>query len=110
MLAPSDRSTRNSCWPVLGYGRWFGDRNDTFHAGARTAWDAFTLFHADATFATIAAHLETSVRTILGQPRFVGRRVDVRAAYDPGVDEGEAGERTLRRHLPTAPGRSGPGR
>jgi hypothetical protein len=52
--------------PDLDIGRWFGDRNHTFHAGAGTAWDAFMLFDTDATFDTLAAHLETSGRTIIG--------------------------------------------
>ncbi len=46
-------------------GEWFGGRNDTFHAGAGVAWDAFMLFDADATFATISEHLQTSGRTII---------------------------------------------
>ena len=52
--------------PDLEIGRWFGDRNHTFHAGAGLAWDAFMLFDTDATFATIGEHLQTSGRTIIG--------------------------------------------
>jgi hypothetical protein len=51
--------------PDVDIGRWFGDRNRTFHAGAGVAWDAFMLFDADATFATLGEHLQTSGRTII---------------------------------------------
>jgi hypothetical protein len=37
----------------IDVGRWFGDRNRTFHAGAGVSWDAFMLFDADVTFATL---------------------------------------------------------
>jgi hypothetical protein len=51
--------------PDLDIGRWFGDRDDTFHAGPGIAWDAFLLFDADATFATLTEHLQASGRTII---------------------------------------------
>jgi hypothetical protein len=51
--------------PDLEIGRWFGDRNSTFHVGSGLAWDAFLLFDADAAFATAGDHLETSGRTII---------------------------------------------
>ena len=51
--------------PDLEIGRWFGDRNHTFHAGSGLAWDAFMLFDADATFATGGEHLQSSGRTII---------------------------------------------
>jgi len=51
--------------PDVDIGRWFGDRDHTFHAGSGVAWDAFLLFDADATFATLADHLATSGRTII---------------------------------------------
>jgi hypothetical protein len=47
-------------------GRWFGDRDGIFHAGAGLAWDAFMLFDPEATFATAGDHLETSGGTIIG--------------------------------------------
>jgi hypothetical protein len=51
--------------PDLDIGVWFGDRNHTFHAGAGTAWHAFMVFDADATFATLGEHLQTSGTTII---------------------------------------------
>ena len=53
--------------PDLEIGQWFGDRNHTFHAGSGLAWDAFMLFDADATFATLGEHLQTSGRTIIAE-------------------------------------------
>ena len=51
--------------PDLEIGRWFGDRDHTFHAGAGLAWDAFMLFDADATFVMSGEHLQASGRTII---------------------------------------------
>jgi hypothetical protein len=51
--------------PDVDIGRWFGDRNRSLHAGSGVAWDAFMLFDADATFATLPDHLLTSGRTII---------------------------------------------
>ena len=48
-------------------GQWFGARNRTLHAGSGLAWDAFMLFDHEATFATLADHLEAHGRTIIAK-------------------------------------------
>ena len=49
----------------IAIGQWFGARNSSLHAGGGLAWDAFMLFDKDATFATLADHLEAHGRTII---------------------------------------------
>jgi hypothetical protein len=49
----------------VAIGQWFGARDSTLHAGGGLAWDAFMLFDDEATFATLADHLEAHGRTII---------------------------------------------
>jgi len=53
--------------PDLEIGTWFGDRDRQFHTGGGVAWDVFMLFGPDATFATLADHLQVSGGTIIAE-------------------------------------------
>ena len=51
----------------VAIGQWFGARNSSLHAGGGFAWDAFMLFDDNATFATLADHLQAHGRTIIAE-------------------------------------------